>query len=161
MAVSTTKKVVVKRFDRGSVAGYVNPGSCFADRGVEVLTPGGSVLVIPYNDIKLVGFVRDFPNGQEPEERKTFTHRPKASGLWVRMQFLDGDLWDGVLVNDLLQWEAHGFSVVPPDPASNQQRLFVPRTALKWMHVVAVIGGRAQARRKTEVSQDQIRLFEE
>jgi len=46
------------------------------------------------------------------------------------VKFHDGEVMDGILANNLLLTESYGFTVVPPDPYSNNQRLFLPRAAL-------------------------------
>jgi len=80
-------------------------------------------------------------------------------GLWVRMLFRDNDLMEGILPNNLLQIDPYGFAFVPPDPFSNNQRIFVPREALRDIHVLGVVGGKATKTKKAEVK-DQIKLFE-
>ncbi len=36
--------------------------------------------------------------------------------------------------------EHYGFTVIPPDPYGNQQRVFVPRAALQSVEVLGVVG---------------------
>ncbi len=117
------------------------------------------MLLLGYREVKCVAFVRDFPNAASPEDRKVFHTRPKMEGLWVRMLFRDNDLMEGILPNNLLQIDPYGFSFVPPDPFSNNQRIFVPREALRDIHVLGVVGGKAGRAKKAEVK-DQIKLFE-
>jgi hypothetical protein len=76
------------------------------------------------------------------------------------MRFNDGELMDGLLPNNLLQLEAFGFTVVPPNPISNNQRIFVPKTALREFHVVGVVGSSVQRRRKKAATADQMEMFE-
>ena len=159
MSPSTTKKVLVRRFDREPVNGFASPQHYLQPTGIEILKVDGSMLLLPYREIKCVAFVRDFPSADTPEERKVFHTRPKMEGLWVRMLFRDSDLMEGILPNNLLQIDPYGFSFVPPDPFSNNQRIFVPREALRDIHVLGVVGGRAGKAKKAE-AKDQIKLFE-
>src|ERR1019366_7454716 len=115
---------------------------------------------IPYDEIKTVAFVRDFEPPASPE-RLTFLPRPKMAGLWVSFRFRDGEVLQGILPNNLLQIDHHGFVVIPPDPNGNQQRIFVPRQSLLAMAVLGVVGTPPRKRKPASVSQDQIRLFEE
>jgi len=139
----------------------VNPQTWLQDGGLELLSAGGSVLVLPYPDVKLVSFVRDFDQGEPRRELRTFTTRPKMEGLWVRLTFRDGDAMDGILSNNLLQLEPHGFSVIPPDPDYQNQRVFVPRSALRGMQVLGVVGSPLTVgRRKKPVPREQIQLFD-
>lgn len=159
MAASTTKKAVVRRFDRPSLAGYVNPVSYLQPAGVELLSAEGQISTVPYDTIRNISFVRDFEDAGEPE-RRVFNTRPKIEGLWVRLRFRDGDVMEGVMPNNLLQLEHYGFTVVPPDPYSNQQRVFVPRVALRAVEVLGVVG--SPLRRKAKpAAREQIGLFEE
>ncbi len=161
MAGSTHKKVLVSRFDREMLTGFVNPQGYLLAEGLELLTLNGAVSLIPYGDIKLVCFVRDFEQGEPRKELRLFTTRPKMEGLWLRMRFRDGDSMDGLLANNLLQLDPHGFSVVPPDPGFQNQRIFVPKAALSEVQVLGVVGSALRAGRKPKaVPKEQIELFE-
>jgi hypothetical protein len=51
--------------------------------------------------------------------------------------------------------------VNPPDQRSNTQRIFVPRTALESLSVLAVIGATRRPRRGPTDDQRQVPMFEE
>ena len=160
MAVSTTKKVLVTRFDREPLAGFVNPQSYLQAEGLELLSQGGAVSVVPYAEIKLVCFVRDFQQGEPRKELRLFTTRPKMEGLWVRMRFRDGDVMDGMLSNNLLQLDTHGLSVVPPDPGFQNQRIFVPKAALSMVQVLGVVGSPLRMRKPKPAAKEQLEMFD-
>ena len=161
MAGSTAKKVLIRRFEREPLSGFVNPQTYLQPAGVELLSTEGELVHVPYQDIKVVCFVRDFETSDPAQEKKVFNSRPKLDGLWVRMQLRDGEIMDGILSNDLLQLVADGFTVVPPDPYSNNQKLFVPRAGLRQIHVLGVVGSPLKPRKKKPpASKDQIGLFE-
>ena len=160
MGVSTHKKVLVSRFDRDTLSGFVNPQGYLLADGLELMTPSGSVSIVPYDEVKLVCFVRDFQQGEPRKELRLFTTRPKLEGLWLRMFFRDGDPMDGILSNNLLQLDAFGFSVVPPDPGFQNQRIFVPKAALSRMQVLGVVGSPLRNPRKPKLTpKEQIELF--
>ena len=100
-------------------------------------------------DIKCVFFVREFGDS-DSLPRKTFTTRPRSEGLWVRIKFKDGEILEGLMPNDLSITTAEGFLINPPDLRSNVQRMFVPRTALESLTVLAVIGAARRQRRGAE-----------
>ena len=160
MPGSTTKKAVVRRFDKEPLAGYVNPESYLRPSGVEVLSAQGNIATVPYPDIKSIAFVRDFEAGGEPG-RRVFNARPKIEGLWVRLRFRDGEVMEGVMPNNLLHLEPYGFTLIPPDPNSHQQRVFVPRTALEAVDVLGVVGSPLTKRKAKPAPKEQIELFEE
>jgi hypothetical protein len=62
--------------------------------------------------------------------------------------------------SDLTQQPSEGFLVLPPDLRSNTQRIFVPRSSLESMTVLAVIGGTRRKRRQPE-DQLQVPMFGE
>jgi hypothetical protein len=160
LGVSTHKKVLVSRFDRDTLSGFVNPQGYLLSDGLELMTQAGSVSIVPYDEVKLVCFVRDFGQGEPRKELRLFTTRPKLEGLWLRMYFRDGDCMDGILSNNLLQLEVVGFSVVPPDPGFQNQRIFVPRAALSSMQVLGVVGSPLRSPRKPKpIPKEQIELF--
>jgi hypothetical protein len=160
LPASTTKKAVLRRYDREPLAGYVNPASCLQREGVELLSAEGNVSTVPYSEIKTLSFIRDFGGAGEPE-RSVFHTRPKMEGLWVRLEFRDGDVMEGVMANNLLQLEPLGFTVIPPDAHSNQQRIFVPRVSLRSVEVLGVIGSPLRKRKAKPAAKEQIGLFEE
>jgi len=160
LGVSTNKKVLVSRFEREALTGFVNPQTYLQPEGMELLTQEGSVAVVPYGDIKLVCFVRDFQQGEPARELRLFTTRPKMEGLWIRMRFRDGDSMDGLLTNNLLQIENQGFSVVPPDPGFQNQRIFVPRAALSGVQVLGVVGSPLRLRKTKPTPKEQLEMFE-
>jgi hypothetical protein len=160
LASSTTKKALISRFQRETLAGYLNPVTFLQPEGVELLSADGQVAMVPYREIRTVSFVRDFdsPGG---EERQVFLTRPKMAGLWVRLRFRDGETMEGILPNNLLQLEPHGFVVVPPDSYGNRQKVFVPKVALIGVEVLGVIGSPLKRTKAKAESADQIGLFDE
>jgi len=95
LAGSTTKKVILRRRDREPLSGYVNPLTFQQSTGVELLSAQGNVSVVPYEEIQTVAFVREFDT---PEAgRNLFYTRPKMEGLWIRLQFHNGELLEGVM----------------------------------------------------------------
>lgn len=161
MAASTHKKVVVRRFEREPLAGFLNPQTGWVHGGLELLSRKGAVVTIPLEEVKSVDFVRDFEPGDQPVGPQVFASRPKIAGLWVRMRFRDGEIMDGLMPNNLLQLEPQGFTVVPPNPTSNRQRVFVPRSALAEIQVLGVVGSplRSSAARRRPKA-EQIGLFD-
>jgi hypothetical protein len=160
LAGSTTKKAVIRRFQKEPLAGYVNPASYLQPAGVELISAQGNVSIVPYDEIQTISFVRDFEGATETG-RRVFNTRPKMEGLWVSLQFRDGEVMEGIMPNNLLQLEPYGFTVIPPDPYSNNQRVFIPRAALRSLEVLGVVGSSLRKRRAKPVPKEQIGLFDE
>ena len=157
---STHKKVVVRKIDRDTINGYVAPSNFVREGKLELLNTAGNVVAIELRDIKVVYFVREFGEAESPS-RKTFTTRPRTEGLWVRLRFKDNEVLEGMMANDLSLTTAEGFLINPPDLRSNTQRIFVPRTALESLTVLAVIGATRRQRRGVTVDTGQVTMFGE
>jgi len=151
---------MARRFDRETLSGYVNPVSFLQPTGVEWMSMDGQTSTLPYPEIKTISFVRDFAAGVD-QERRVFQTRPKMAGLWVGFQFRDGERMEGILPNNLLASEPQGFTLVPPDPFGNTQKIWVPRLALKSVEVLGVVGSPIKSRRPKPAAKDQIGLFEQ
>ena len=160
MAQSTNKKVLLARFDREAVEGFVLASAGFGDETIDLLTPSGNLLRIPVAETKAVCFVRDFDGAETWREHRTFLTRPKMPGVWVRLLFRDGDSVEGMLPNNLMLVHPAGFSLIPPDPTFQNQHIFVPRLALREVQVLGVVGSPLK-RRKPKKSDDdeQLEMF--
>jgi hypothetical protein len=156
---STHKKVIVRKMDRDSVSGYVSPTQFVNEGKLEVLNTSGTVIAMDLREIKGVYFVREFGDS-ESLMRKTFTSRPRSEGLWVRLRFKDSEVLEGLMPADLAVTMPEGFLINPPDQRSNTQRIFVPRTALESLTVLAVIGA-ARRKQRGALDQRQVPMFEE
>ena len=157
MASSTAKKVIVRRFERDRVTGYVNPFSYLQQEAIEILKTDGTLALIPYREVKSVAFVKDFDG--ETAAGRIFLNRPKLEGLWVRMLFTDGEVSDGIISNNLLSWDTVGYTVTPPEPDGNCQKVFVPRTALRSMQILGVIGSPLRSKKTRPPADVQPSLF--
>ncbi len=147
--------------DKEAIRGYVNPQSYLKADGVEILSITGQVVFLPYKEVKGVYFVRDFDGDRNHAERKIFTSRPKLDGLWLRMKFKDNEVVDGILPNNLLLVAEKGFTVVPPDPYANNQKIYIPKSSLAELTVLGVIGNPLKTRKRARAAAlpAQIRLF--
>ncbi len=162
MSPSTHKKVILCKMNQEQVRGWVNPQTYLREQGVELLTVDGQAALLPYEEIKGVHFVREFDDSGGRLERKVFAARPKLGGLWLRMKFKDDEVLEGVLPNNLLLLAENGFTITPPDPYANSQKIFIPKAALAELTVLGVIGSPMRARRRqVAVPKEQIGLFAE
>ena len=157
---STHKKVIVRKSDRDSISGFVAPADFVVDGKFQLLNTAGNVVAIELRDIKAVYFVREFSDA-EVMTRKTFTTRPRTEGLWVRLKFKDNEVIEGMMPNDLAQNPEEGFLINPPDLRSNTQRVFVPRSSLASVTVLAVIGSARRRRKGGAPDTRQVTLFEQ
>jgi hypothetical protein len=130
---------------------------------LEILDLDGKVQRLPWEQVKWVCYVRDFPadDAVNPERllRKRFAIRPRTPGLWLRMTLTDGEELEGLAGNDRSLIEGAGLLLTPPDTRSNTQRIYVPRQAIQSLEVLSLIG--APGRRRTTAGQtaEQPELF--
>ncbi len=79
----------------------------------------------------------------------------------MRLKFKDNEVLEGMMPNDLSLTTAEGFLVNPPDLRSNTQRIFVPRSSLESLTVLAVIGATRRHRKAVAADTRQVQLFGE
>lgn len=142
---SSRKKAIFRKFSRDWLAGYLSSDGFAAAKELEMLDLGGKVVRLTIDELKWVCYVRDFNSGElnNPERlvRKTFAGRPRGDGLFLRARLKDGDLIEGLAANDVSLVASEGLFLTPPDLRSNTQRLWIPRSSLEHLEVVAVLGG--------------------
>lgn len=142
---SSRKKAIFRKLSRDWLAGYLGASDFVRDGRVEMLDLEGKVVSLATEDLKWICYVRDFNSGElnNPERllRKTFAGRPRGEGLFVRARLKDGDLVEGLAANDASLVASDGVFLTPPDLRSNTQRIWIPKTALENLEVVAIIGG--------------------
>jgi hypothetical protein len=140
LSSSTTKRVVLYRFERQPAEGIVSPGSYLSDDHIELITLAGNLQNLAYNEFKALCFVSEGGKADLFLEHPFFERRPKTPGLWTRFTFRDGDRLDGILSHNLLEWPATGYLVTPPRAGAARQRVFIPRPALIGTELRGVVG---------------------
>jgi hypothetical protein len=157
---SAHKKVIVRRLLGDTLPGYlplsgfVRLRSAERDRVVDLLDLSGRVLQIPLSEIKHICYVREFNlnDTANPERltRRTFLARPRTEGLWLRLTFRgqatpssEPEQFEGLaplditLVDEILH--DAGLFLIPPDVRSNTQRIYIPRSSIAELQLLAVI----------------------
>ncbi len=161
---SSHKKVIVRRFTGDLLPGYLAASHFLeapasdtkaaqpSDWTLHLLDLSGRIVPVRLGEVKMVCYVRDFnlPDTQDPERllRRSFLARPRGEGLWVRVAFRSGDLLEGLAPTDLTLADDlmadRGIQLSPPDTRSNTQRVFIPRSAITEMQVLAVVTSRSR-----------------
>jgi hypothetical protein len=160
---SQRKPVIVRKFSRDWCAGYAGTGLGQDAAELEILDLDGKVQRLPWEQVKWVCYVRDFPVGDaaNPERllRKRFAIRPRTPGLWLRMTLTDGEELEGLAGNDRSLIEGAGLLLTPPDTRSNTQRIYVPRQAIQSLEVLSLIGAPGRRRSASRQTAEQPELF--
>jgi hypothetical protein len=145
-------------------AGYAAANPASEEEGLELLDSTGKRLLISWETVKWVCYVREaLPaasttgDASSPERllRKRFAGRPRIEGLWLRLTLADGDELEGIAANDRSLLDGAGLMLTPPDTRSNTQRVFVPRRSIREVTVLGVV---APTRPKSRV-ESQPELF--
>ncbi len=145
------KKVIVRLTTPGVLRGYLAPTGFVRQEAdgpfLDLLDLAGRVQVVALEQVRAISFVREFNVNDEanPERlpRKTFLARPRSEGLWIRLTLRNQDQIEGLAPLDLSLTdgiaEDLGVQFTPPDVRGNTQRMYVPRSALAALQIVAVV----------------------
>lgn len=98
----------------------------------------GRGVSVPTDSLKALYFVKSFDGDPAYAETKFFNPAPKIEGLWVHLTFIDGETTEGIVSNNIAFVNEDGFLMKPPDPQSNNQAVYVLKSALTHFRVVGV-----------------------
>lgn len=144
---SAHKKVIVRRFTGETLPGYLPLSNFVRNRLIDLLDLGGRIIPLLLTDVKHICYVREFNlnDTANPERltRRSFLSKPRTEGLWLRLTFRSGDTLEGlapidITLTDDLILDA-GLQLSPPDVRSNTQRIYVPRSSISDLQLLAVI----------------------
>jgi hypothetical protein len=149
-AGSRLQKVVIQ-FGNSVVKGYLESQAWETIEGVLSNAPACSprsfrvrplnsdlVQEIPTADAKAVFYVNDFDGNKEHHPLNFHTPTPIVHGIWVRVEFLDGEVMEGIVHNTLRFLVDPGFFLIPTDPDSNNQLVYIMKNWLKDHRVLGV-----------------------
>ncbi len=154
MSTGSAKKALVYRFERETMAGFVDSGLETLSGQLPVLTPSGVLQQVSLEQIKVICFMRDW-NDSPPWQRNQYAVRPRQQGLWVRLQFQDGEQLEATMANNMTLMDPMFLAVSPPEMGAGVQRVLVPRLALAGFEVLGVVGSplkRARAKVQNQLS---------
>jgi hypothetical protein len=97
------------------------------------------VEVISAKDIKAVFYVNSFEGDSDHKELNFHSRAPIVHGIWVRLQFLDGEVMEGIIYNSIRYLVDPGFFLLPTDPDSNNRLVYVRKN---WLADHRVLGMR-------------------
>jgi len=101
----------------------------------------GNVYEIRCSDLKAVFFVKSLAGDKDYTEKKNFDDVDAAAlrGLKVRVEFPDGEVIRGTSFG--YSKNRKGFFIVPIDPASNNERIYVVSNVLRDVRIGAEAEG--------------------
>ena len=92
---------------------------------------------ISIKDVKAVFYVNSFDGDSVRSHINFHTRTPIVSGVWMRLQFLDGEVMEGIVHNSIRYLADPGFFLLPTDPGSNNKLVYVLKS---WLADHRVLG---------------------
>lgn len=101
------------------------------------LIDSGAVERIPLDGVKAIFFVKSF-EGRWHDDLRFHDHLPPQDCLWVRAVFQDGEVIEGLIMNDSNHVLQSGFYMLPIDPEGNNLLMYVLKQRLKNFQVLGL-----------------------
>ena len=101
------------------------------------LLDSNAVEDIPVKDAKAIFYVNSFEGNSDHNHLNFSTRSPIVHGVWMRLQFLDGEVMEGIVYNSLRYLVDPGFYLLPTDPDSNNRLVYVVKS---WLVDHRVLG---------------------
>lgn len=93
--------------------------------------------VVSIKDVKAVFYVNSFEGNSVRNHINFHTRAPIVHGIWMRFQFRDGEVMEGIVYNSIRYLVDPGFFVLPTDPGSNNKLVYVVKS---WLVDHRVLG---------------------
>ena len=93
---------------------------------------------IDTHSAKAVFYVNNFEGDVWHKDLKFSTRAPIVHGIWVRLEFLDGELLEGIVYNTIHFLVNPGFFLYPTDPESNNRLVYVFKNQLKDCRILGL-----------------------
>jgi len=103
------------------------------------LLESDEVTEISVKDVKAIFYVNSFDGDPDHKEIKFHTMAPIVHGIWMRLQFRDGEIMEGIVYNSIRYLVDPGFFLLPTDPDSNNKLVYVVK---RWLADHRVLGVR-------------------
>ena len=94
---------------------------------------------ISAHEIKAVFYVNSFDGDSKHEILNFHSRAPIVHGIWMRLQFLDGEVMEGIVYNSIRYLIDPGFFLLPTDPDSNNRLVYVRKS---WLADHRILGMR-------------------
>ena len=92
---------------------------------------------VSIKDVKAVFYVNSFDGNSIRNHLNFHTRAPIVHGIWMRFQFRDGEVMEGIVYNSIRYLVDPGFFVLPTDPGSNNKLVYVVKS---WLVDHRVLG---------------------
>ena len=140
---TTKSEKVVIQFGTRTVKGYLESPTWNTIEellsGAPLSTPetlhvrlfdSNTVEEISIKDVKAIFYVHNFDGDANHKEMSFYGKSPIVHGIWMRVQFLDGEVIEGIVHNSMRYLVDPGFFLVPTHPGSNNKLIYVSKSQL-------------------------------
>jgi hypothetical protein len=93
---------------------------------------------ISIRDVKAIFYVNSFRGDSNHKELIFYSRAPIVHGIWMRVQFLDGEIIEGIVYNSLRYLVDPGFFLFPTDPDGNNKLVYVVKSWLADHRILGV-----------------------
>ncbi len=93
---------------------------------------------IDTRNAKAVFFVKSFEGNKQKHPVRFYGKGPAVHGIWVEIKFNDGEVVEGVIHNSIHHLIEEGFVLSPSDPESNNEMIYVLKSAIQNYRVLGV-----------------------
>ncbi len=92
----------------------------------------------PLGNVKAVFLVKTFEGDYRRNALHFHNQTQVMQGLWVRVEFDDAEIMEGMVLNDRDYVLEPGFLLIPTDPRSNNRMVYVLKAWLKNFEVLGL-----------------------
>ncbi len=134
---SSLQKVVVRTRDGKVILGFANQDRI--KKTLKIINQQGKEETFSMDKLKAVFFVKDFQGNPEYDEIKFLNKQSVSSMIWVRVEFFDGEVLEGKILNNMELISSPGFYLSPSDQDTNNKRVYVVKSSLKNFTVLCPV----------------------
>ena len=134
---SSLQKVVVRTRDGEVIPGFANEDRI--KKTLKIINQQGKEETFSIDKLKAVFFVKDFQGNPEYDEIKFLNKQSVSSMIWVRVEFFDGEVLEGKILNNMELISSPGFYLSPSDQDTNNKRVYVVKSSLKNFTVLCPV----------------------
>ena len=93
---------------------------------------------LPASEVKAIFFVNDLNGEPEYNAFRFHAQEPIVPGIWVQVQFHDGEVMEGIVENSIRFLTDPGFFLRPTDQEVNNKLVYVMKDSLVQYHVLGL-----------------------
>lgn len=102
------------------------------------LLHSNTVKTVSAKDIKAIFYVNSFEGDSNHQHLNFHDRAPVVDGIWMRLQFIDGEVMEGIVCNSLRYLVDPGFFLLPTDPDSNNRLVYVRKNKLAGHRILGM-----------------------